>query len=104
MAKYKFIKLPDDHNRFDLATVEHSFQTENLTDILEEFTNFLTGAGFVIDKTKESIVLYKEEEREDGSISSEVFGEQEEFVGIDDLELGKEKIEDYLDTPAKSSE
>jgi hypothetical protein len=46
MAKYKFIKLSDNSNEFDIATITHEFESIQLDEIVEQFHDFLKGVGF----------------------------------------------------------
>lgn len=99
MAKYSFTKLPDEFNKHDISTVEVTFETESLEILLEEFANFLSASGFAIDKTKESIVLSKQEEYDDGFDDKELSGEQEELVVRHNYKIRDEAVEDDSDIP-----
>jgi len=48
MSKYVFMKNPDEKNQFDLSTVTIELETDNKSDLIEHFEDFLKACGFVV--------------------------------------------------------
>lgn len=60
MNKYKFIKYPDPENKeFDRATIEVTTEATTLTEILEDFENFLRACTFSVEEG--SLIIDKED-------------------------------------------
>ena len=52
--KIQFIKKPDEGNRFDITTIEMSFETVSKDDIIEHFEDFLRACGIKLNTLIES--------------------------------------------------
>lgn len=55
----KFIKLPDENNHFDNSTIEMTTEEIGLSEMLEDFEDFLLGCGFRFDGRLD--IVYDEE-------------------------------------------
>lgn len=49
MTKYIFKKLKDETNEYDISELTMEIEAFTLTEIIEEFGNFLKGSGFSSD-------------------------------------------------------
>lgn len=49
MSRFTFIKHRDDNNKHDLTNIVFDLNAESLTEIFEQFQNFLSASGFVFD-------------------------------------------------------
>ena len=63
---YKFTKLQDPHNKFDLAEIAYTIDAEVASDIVDYFYYFMVGCGFgkegVLNAFETVIENNKEEE------------------------------------------
>lgn len=46
MTKYTFTKHKDTDNKFDISVVTMEIEAVTITDIVEEFKNFMIASGF----------------------------------------------------------
>ena len=60
---YKFKKLKDPDNRFDLAEIEYSIDAEVCTDIVDYFFHFMVGCGFAKEGVLNAFEAVLEEQR-----------------------------------------
>jgi hypothetical protein len=61
MSKYTFTKHRDLDNRFDTTTVTMEVEAETLSEIIEEFANFLKASGY-FEKTVEEVLNINQDE------------------------------------------
>lgn len=59
---FKFIKIRDDENDFDLTDVMHKTDANTLDDILREFALFLRGCGYSLPHCDYPIIVNEEDD------------------------------------------
>jgi|CXWL01.1.fsa_nt_gi hypothetical protein len=69
MSKFIFIKEQDKDNHFDTTTVRIESDTVSLPELLNDFEDFLRGAGFRFDGSLEIV----DDEITDSEVTNELF-------------------------------
>jgi hypothetical protein len=60
MTKFTFTKHKDVDNKFDISVVTMEIEAVNVTDIVEEFKNFMIASGFGESCVKRALGLDEE--------------------------------------------
>ena len=55
MAKYILQKIKDPDNKFDIADIVHTIETESLDELLEAIADYLRACSFSVDGNLEIV-------------------------------------------------
>jgi hypothetical protein len=61
MSKYTFIKHRDPENRFDTTSVTMELEATTISEIVEEFANFLKASGYFEKTVNEALNIDQDE-------------------------------------------
>lgn len=65
MSNYQLIKLQDPNNEYDQTKVTHEFYAVDLSEMLEQFQDFLKGCGYQFSGNIEIVDEVTDETRDD---------------------------------------